>query len=172
MSEYHTAIHKEMLKLAKLDTSYFMGQQCGAFDFYGLLKDISQDKRLELGVQEEMQLSMSIGLAIKGYFPISIFQRMDFLPRACDSLVNHLDLMSRLSRNKYIPKMIIFTTVGSTKPLDVGLQHNKNLILGFNCLLSNIRVHDMKTVQDVEDCFYIARTIAESSILVARQDLF
>ncbi len=171
-SKYYTAIKKELTLLSNDPRCIILGQQCYYENFYGLLNDIPLSKRHEMPVIEELQMGMSIGLSLEGYLPISIFQRMDFLPRACDQIVNHLDLIPELSRNKFIPKVIVFTTIGSTKPLDVGLQHNKDLISGFRALLRNTPIYDLKTVEDVQQSFKLAVISKNSSILVARQDLF
>jgi pyruvate/2-oxoglutarate/acetoin dehydrogenase E1 component len=172
MNAYKSAIYEEMKKLARIPNSIFLGQQVAAEDFYGTLKDIPMDKRIELPVAEELQLGMSIGMALKGYLPISIYQRMDFLPRACDQLVNHLDLIEELSCGKFKPKVIIRTTVGSRHPLDTGLQHSKNLIDGFKHLLKNIAIVDVKTPQEVKDAYHAVQKIKNSIIIVEYQELY
>ena len=118
-SLYHKAIKEEMELFAKDERVLFIGQQIlPPDDFYGTLKDISKEKRTEFPVAEELQMGASLGLSLEGYLPISIFQRMDFLPRACDALINHLNLLPELSRGLFIPKIIIRTTIGSKSPLD------------------------------------------------------
>ncbi len=171
-SKYHQAIKEEMEEFAKDPKVMFIGQQVASEDFYNTLKDIPMNRRTEMPVAEELQMGLSIGLAIEGYLPISIYQRMDFLPRACDQLVNHLDLINELSRGKFNPKVIIVSSVGTNTPFNVGLQHNKNLIDGFKYMLKNIPVYDLKTVEDIKNGFNIAKTQNNSIILVARQELF
>jgi pyruvate/2-oxoglutarate/acetoin dehydrogenase E1 component len=80
-------------------------------------------------VAEELQMGMSIGLSLEGYLPISCYPRMDFLPRAMDQIVNHLDLLEDLSKGLFMPKVIIRTSIGLES---AGLQHNKNLRAEFN----------------------------------------
>lgn len=172
MNKYKETIKQELEELAKDKQTVFLGQQTAAEDFYGLLKDISLDKRAEMPVVEELQLSMSLGLALEGFKPVSIFQRMDFLPRACDALVNHLDLIRELSRDLFNPKVLIITTVGSTSPLDVGMQHNKDLTRGFRELLPSILVQNPKTSADVKHAFKLANEYNGSSLLVFYQDLW
>lgn len=171
-TQYHKALTEEMLKLSKNHKTIFLGQQVVSEDFYNTLTDVPMHCRRETPVVEEMQLGISIGLSLEGYLPISIFQRIDFLPRACDQLVNHLDLIPSLSRNMYIPKVIIRTTIGSTKPLDVGLQHNKNLILGFRRLLKTIPIFELLTPKDIHKYYKLAQERKESTILVEYQDLY
>ena len=171
-SDYWKTIQEELERFAKDQRVIFIGQQCLSETFYGLLENISINKRRELPVMEECQLGMSIGLALEGFLPISIFQRCDFLPRCADQLINHLNLIPEMSRSLFKPKIIIFTTIGSTKPLDVGPQHNKNLIDGFRLLLPNIPILDLQTEKDVKDGFGTAGIIDSSIMLVVRQDLF
>ena len=129
-------------------------------------------KRMEMPVAEEMQLGMSIGMALEGYLPISIYQRMDFLPRACDQLVNHLDIIKELSQGKFNPKVIIRTTVGSTHPMDKGLQHSKDLVKGFDALLTTIQVIPVKTVKQVKTAYSYARKTDKSVLIIEYQNLF
>ena len=75
------------------------------------------------------------------------------------------------TRGLYNPKVIIFTTVGNCKA-NVGIQHCKNLIKGFRLLCNNIPIYDLKNINDVNKYFKLAIKSENSSILVARQDLF
>jgi pyruvate/2-oxoglutarate/acetoin dehydrogenase E1 component len=161
-----------MENLAKLPNVIFLGQQVGAEDFYRTLTDISPDIRIEMPVAEELQMGISIGLALEGYLPISIYQRMDFLPRACDQIVNHLDLIEKASRGKFKPKVIIRTTVGATSPFDVGPQHNKNLMVGFANLVTNINVWSVTTPKEIVGAYNTALTSEKSSIIIEFQDLY
>lgn len=172
MSAYKREIHKQMLRLAKIKNTIFLGQQCWPEDFYQTLEKIPKSKRLEMPVAEELQLGMSIGLALEGYLPISIFQRMDFLPRACDQLVNHLDIIEELSRGMFAPKIIIRTTIGSTQPLDTGLQHSKDLSLGFSKLLKNVKVFVARSPKAIRDSYNFALESKESSIIVEDQNFY
>jgi pyruvate/2-oxoglutarate/acetoin dehydrogenase E1 component len=135
------------------------------------LKDISIEKRIEFPVCEELQLGMSIGLSFLGYLPISIIQRMDFLLRAADQIVNHLDLIAKLSRNAFSPKIIIRTTIGSTSPLDCGLQHSKDLTAGFQKLVS-FPIFKVTTVKEVKSAYKFARECKTPVMIVEDQNLY
>jgi len=170
-SEYHRAIVQEMEEFAKDDKVMFIGQQCESEDFYTTLKTISKHKRTEMPVAEEMQMGMSIGLAMEGFLPISIYQRIDFLPRAMDQLVNHLNIIKDMSRGMYNPKVIIRTTIGTNKPFDVGLQHNKDLTELFKVAL-NFPVIKVTTAQEVRDAYKLAREIDSSILIIEVQELY
>lgn len=171
-SLYHTSIRKQMEEFAKDKRVMFIGQQTASENFYNTLTNVPMKKRTEMPVAEELQLGLSIGLAMEGFLPISIYQRIDFLPRAMDQLVNHLDLLNEMSRGRFDPKVIIRTTIGTNEPFDVGLQHNKDLVRGFNNLLSNILVFHLKTVEDVNKVYNIARKGEMSMIIVEEQSLY
>lgn len=168
---YKEYITKEMDELVKDPRVLFLGQQVADQDFYGTLKNIPLDRRLEMPVAEEMQMGMSVGLAIEGFLPVSIYQRMDFLPRAMDQLVNHLNILHKLSKKKFCPKVIIRTTVGSKDPLDTGLQHSKDMIKGFQAML-DFPVLDLKTKDDIVKGYKLAREGCDSVMLVEWQDLY
>jgi pyruvate/2-oxoglutarate/acetoin dehydrogenase E1 component len=161
-----------MKLLAENKKVMFIGQQTASENFYNTLKDIPMDRRTEMPVAEEMQLGLSIGLSFQGYLPVSIYQRMDFLPRACDQLVNHLDLIKEASRGIFNPKVIIRTTVGTNNPFNVGIQHNKDLTEGFKALLKNIEVMPVKTVEEVKEAYKRARESENSVMIVEYQELY
>ena len=170
-SPYHLAISEEMQRFAKVANVIFLGQQVASEDFYGTLKGIPLDKRWEMPVAEDMQLGLSIGLALEGYLPISIFQRMDFLPRAMDQLVNHLNLIPTMSRGLYKPKVIIRTTIGSKSPIDVGPQHSQDLTEMLKAVLK-FPVVKVNTPEEVHDAYGMAGAGETSFLIVEVQDLY
>ena len=90
------------------------------------LKDVPKKKLLELPVAEEMQMGMSLGMAMDGNIPISIFPRWNFLLYGINQLVNHIDKFKIMAGDKIKPKIIIRTSIGSKKPLNGGVQHTQD----------------------------------------------
>ncbi len=170
-SEYHKAICNWMLKLAENQKTIFLGQQVASENFYDTLTNIPMHCRREMPVAEDMQLGISIGLALEGYLPVSIFQRMDFLPRAFDQLVNHLNIINELSRGMYNPKVIIRTTVGTKEPLDVGLQHSKDLTETIKSVCT-FPVFSVKDTQEVNWVYDYAIKSDTSIMVVEYQSLY
>lgn len=168
---YKETLWDEMKKLAENPKVIFLGQQVGAEDFYGTLTGIPVERRKEMPVAEELQMGMSIGLSLEGYIPVSIYQRMDFLPRAADQIVNHLDLLKTLSEGKFNPKVIIRTTVGVSGPLDIGLQHKKDLVDGFKALV-HFPVIRVTTIKEIRDAYKLARECEGPIMIVEMQDLY
>jgi pyruvate/2-oxoglutarate/acetoin dehydrogenase E1 component len=132
---------------------------------------VPAEKRLEMPVAEELQMGMSIGMSLEGYIPVSIYQRMDFLPRAMDQLVNHLDLIKKVSEGKFNPKVIIRTTIGVSGPLDIGLQHKKDLVDGMRAMV-HFPVIRVKTVEEIQSAYKLATECEGPIMIVEEQDLY
>ena len=135
-----------MLFLAEDPKTIFVGQSVsypGNAIYTGSLKDISMEKKIEMPVFEETQMGISIGLALEGFVPISVFPRYNFLIVALNQLVNHLDKMPHISHGKLRPKVIIKTMVGSVRPLDPGIQHKSDFTKAFRELFTEIVIEDL-----------------------------
>ena len=118
----------------------FMGQAV-AYAGTGMsntLKDISKDKLLELPVAEEMQMGMSLGMALNGVIPVSIYPRWNFLLCAVSQLVNHVDKLPLMSN--YKGKVIIRTSIGSERPLHPQHQHIGDYTDAFRMMCKTIEV--------------------------------
>lgn len=166
-SSYFDAICKSMNKLSNLDNTLFIGQQVGVKDFYGTLKDVPLNKRIEMPVAEEMQMGFCIGLALEGFLPVCIYQRMDFMYRAMDSLCNHLNLLPECSKGIFKPKVIIRTTIGNNFPLNPGPQHTQDLTEVFQRALKFpvVKVTNSKDVIEVYD-----RAIEDDTSIIIIED--
>lgn len=125
---YKDKLHQVMLKLAEDPRVVFIGQ--GLLDespFYGTLSGINKSRMLEMPCAEILSTGVAIGLALTGWIPILLFQRMDFMLLAADQLLNHAALFPRLSGDKIKVPMLIRACIGSqAEKFDVGIQHNKD----------------------------------------------
>ena len=77
--------------LAEKEDTVFLGQAvaCAGTAMSNTLKDIPDRRKVELPVDEDMQMGMTNGLALQGKLPVSIFPRWNFLLLATNQLVNH-----------------------------------------------------------------------------------
>jgi pyruvate/2-oxoglutarate/acetoin dehydrogenase E1 component len=107
---------------------------------YETLKKIPKSKKVELPVFEEVQMGLSIGLALEGYIPITCFPRFDFLILALNQIVNHADKIDHLTNNQFKSKIIIRTLIGSKKPLDAGPQHTQDYTEGLKKMLKFTKI--------------------------------
>ena len=82
--------------LAKSKKTIFIGQavEVPGTSMSNTLKNIKKNKLLELPVAEEMQMGITLGLAMDGNIPISIYPRWNFLLYAVNQLVNHIDKLN------------------------------------------------------------------------------
>ncbi len=126
--------------LAKDDRTIFLGQAVAVpgTGMSNTLKDISKDKLIELPVAEEMQMGMSLGMALHGRIPISVYPRWNFLLCAVSQLVNHVDKLSLMS--KYKANLIIRTSIGSERPLHPQCQHVGDFTEAFKLMCKTVEV--------------------------------
>ena len=79
--KYFDELKRSMEFLAQDSRTVFIGQavEVSGTAMSNTIIDIPLEKRLELPVAEEMQMGMTLGLAMEGNIPISIFPRWNFL---------------------------------------------------------------------------------------------
>lgn len=149
--KYFDEIKKSMEYLAKNKNTVFLGQAVSVpgTAMFNTLKDINIKKKIELPVAEEMQMGMSLGMALEGYIPVTIYPRWNFLLLATNQLVNHLDKISEISNNKIKPQIIIRTAVGSVRPLDPQSQHKGDFSKAFKQMCNNIDVYKITKANEV-----------------------
>ena len=171
---YKGQLTEAMAWLGEQSDTVFLGQQVlyPGNAIFGTLKDVPDDKKVEFPVAEELQVGASIGLALQGYVPICIIPRMDFLWRAADQLVNHLDKIREMSRGEFNPRIIIRTAIGSTSPLDPGPQHRGDYTDVLETLLPNVRVMRLTTPYDIQPAYMGAYASKRSWLLVEDSNLY
>mgnify|MGYP006136618797 CR=1 FL=1 len=145
MSSYSREIIKAMRFLASKKETIFLGQSVifSGNLIYKTLTKINHKKKIELPVFEEVQMGMSLGMALNGMFPVTCYPRFDFLLCAMNQLVNHADKIKYITRGQFSPRMIIRVLVGAKKPLDGGEQHTQNYIREFKNIFKFIKVFDL-----------------------------
>ncbi len=162
--------------LSQQEDTIFIGQ---AVEYAGTamtntLTDVSKKKLKEFPVSEEFQLGSSIGLAMNGYVPISIFPRWNFLLLAVNQIVSHLDKMSAISQGGFQPKLIIRTSIGSQRPLHPHHQHVGDFTEAFRLMTSNINIVRLEEPKEIFHAYKYAyeRDDGISSILVEYGDFY
>lgn len=152
------SLSEAMEFLGQQPDTLFLGQGvgCGGTRMSKDFEGVPAEKRLEFPVAEELQLGVSLGLSLEGFIPVSVFPRLNFLWRAADQLINHLDKLPLYGG--YLPKVIIRTAIGSKTPLDAGPQHTGDCTDALNSVLETVavrRVGDddpLKVYQDAYGC--------------------
>ncbi len=174
--KYFDGLKKSMDWLAEKPETIFLGQ---AVEYPGTamtntLTDVPKNKLLEMPVAEEMQMGISIGLAVNGTIPISIYPRWNFLLLATNQLVNHLDKMSIYSNGEFIPKVIIRTSIGSVRPINPQIQHTGDYSDAFKSMLKKVEIIVLNEPNQIFPAFQKAylRDDGRSTILVEYGDYY
>jgi pyruvate/2-oxoglutarate/acetoin dehydrogenase E1 component len=172
--KYASEISRAMDYLASHEKTVFLGQSVAypGNVISNTLEHLPPVKKIELPVFEDTQMGMSIGLAMQGYIPVSVFPRFNFLLLAVNQLVNHLDKIQVLTKGQVRPKVIIKTMVGSTRPLHPGIQHCGDFTEAFRMLLDNVEVIKLEEPEQVFPAYKKAleRQDGKSTLLVELGD--
>lgn len=173
---YKDQLVKAMEWLAEKEDTIFMGQSVkfSGNAIFNTLKSIPDKKKIELPVFEELQMGISTGMALEGFIPISCYPRFDFILRACDQLVNHLDKFREMSDGKMLPKVIIRVAIGAKKPLDGGVQHTQDYTNAMREMLKDINVILLNEPDEIVDIFKEAylRKDGKSSLIIEWGDFY
>ena len=167
---------KSMDFLAKDKRIIFLGQAV-AYPGTGMtntLKNVSKEKLYELPVAEEMQMGLTIGLALNNFVPVSIYPRWNFLLLATNQLVNHLDKIKVMSNGKFKTKAIIRTSVGSERPLHPQYQHVGDFTDSIQKVCKEIEIIRLEEAKDILPAYKkaLTREDGKSTILVEYGDFY
>ena len=153
--KYKDELIRSMKFLSDDPRTIFLGQSVkySGNAIYNTMRDVPNEKRLEMPVFEDVQMGLSMGLALEGYVPISCFPRFDFVLLAGNQLVNHLDKIGEMSKGKMKPKVIIRTSVGSKVPLNGGIQHTQDYTEAFRSMLTTVNVVFLNEPEEIFPAF-------------------
>lgn len=174
--KYFDELKRSMDFLAQDPRTVFIGQAVAVpgTAMTNTLKDVSRDKLLELPVAEEMQMGMTLGMALQGAVPVSIYPRWNFLLCAINQLVNHLDKVQVMSNGAYRPKAIIRTGIGSERPLHPQFQHVGDFTDAIRAMCTTIEVIRVDEPADIFPAYEKAllRDDGRSTIVVEYGDYY
>lgn len=131
-----------MEMLAEHPDTIFLGQSI-VYPGTGLFDSVAHlpaHKKYEMPVAENLQMGVSIGLALTGKIPISIYPRWNFIIGATDQIVNHLDKLYLMSNGGFTPKVIVRVSIGSVDPIDPQDQHKGDFTEAFRSMCKNINI--------------------------------
>lgn len=157
-----------MLLLAAQPKAIFMGQGVASdgVAMHGDLEGIPDSQRIEFPIAEELNIGAALGMSLVGWLPIVQIPRMDFLLRAMDQLVNHLDKLAEMSRGQFVPKVIVRTRVGSKTPLNAGPQHTQRHTEAFQMMMTTVVVEEIEYPSDIMPTYGAAIRRTGSTIVV------
>ncbi len=167
---YFDELKRTMEWLAEQSQTLFLGQTVagpGTFMFQ-TLRDLSPEKTLEMPINESFQMQFTLGLALDGYVPISVYPRQNFLLLATSDMVNMLDRIPAMTDNQVLPKVIIRVASGPYKPVHPGHQHIGNYAEGFRKMFSWIEVVELEEPEEIFPAYKYAfeREDNKSTLLI------
>lgn len=172
---YKDIITETMSEIGKKEEALFIGQGLITGDkVYGTMNlapmQEGNSKCLELPCAENLHIGTAIGLALQGFRPIVIFQRMDFILCAADAIINHLCLMPKMSGGQFKLPVLIRAIVGSqSKDFDAGLQHTKDFSDLFKPYMA---VYELKRAGGIRSTYEQAWNEQEPAMLVEYKDYY
>jgi len=174
--KYFEELKKSMEFLGIDNKTFFIGQ---AVEYAGTamtntLKDISPNQKIELPVAEEMQMGMTLGMAMNGLKVVSIFPRWNFMLYSINQLINHIDKFKIMNGDNFKGKIIIRTSIGSERPLHPQFQHIGDYSDAIKNMSSNIDIIKLNQPEDIFISYEKAysRKDGKSTILVEYGDYY
>ena len=168
--KYFDELKRTMEWLALQPKIMFVGQTVagpGTFMFQ-TLRDCPKDRTLEMPINESFQMQFTIGMALAGYIPISVYPRQNFLLLALADMANMLDKIPEVSDGKWPIKVIVRVATGPDAPVHPGHQHIGNYAEGFRKMFSHIDVVELDTAEQIFPAYEYAfnRTDGKSTLII------
>ena len=148
---YFDELKRTMEWLAQQPKTLFVGQTVagpGTF-MYQTLRDVPAEKTLEMPINESFQMQFTLGLALEGYVPISVYPRQNFLLLATADMVNMLDHLPAMTDQQVQPRVIIRVAAGPYKPVHPGHQHVGNYAEAFGAMFTWIEVVELQEPEEI-----------------------
>lgn len=148
--KYFDELKRTMEWAAQQKDVVFLGQAVGVPGtfMFNTLKEVPENMRVELPVSESFQMQLTVGAALSGLVPISVYPRLNFLMLAMGDLANIVDKMPEIYP-QHCPKVIIRSAVGPDSPVHPGHQHIGDFTEGFKKIFKNIEVVRLENPEDV-----------------------
>ena len=172
--KYFDELKRSMDYLAEDSRTVFIGQAVAypGTAMSNTLKDVAKEKLIEFPVAEEFQMGASLGMALNGMIPVSVYPRWNFLLCGVNQLVNHIDKLSMMS--DYKAKVIIRTGIGSERPLHPQHQHVGDFTDAFRLMCKTVEIIRLEEPEDIFPAYEKAlmRDDNRSTILVEYGDYY
>lgn len=132
---YKNAITQAMTEIGNIN-SVFIGYNVTNGNAMGNLVNVSDDKKIETPVAENLMAGLAIGMSFEGYKPVVYYERHDFMLVAADAIVNHINYIERISHGEYKCPVILRTVVADGGPFYSGPTHSQDFTEGFRKMVS------------------------------------
>ena len=174
--KYFDELKRTMEWIAQQPRTIFVGQTVagpGTF-MYQTLRDLPAEKALEMPINESFQMQFTLGLALAGYVPVSVYPRQNFLLIATADMVNTLDKIPIISSYKLLPKVLIRVAAGPDWPVHPGHQHVGNYAQAFREMFDWIEVTELNEPKEIFPSYKHAleREDNKSTILIEHGNFY
>ena len=174
--KYFDELKRAMNYLGSQKKTIFIGQavEVPGTAMSNTLLEVPKNKLLELPVAEEMQMGMTLGLAMDGNVPISIFPRWNFLLYGINQLINHIDKYNVMVGKENDIKVIIRTGIGSQRPLHPQHQHIGDFTESIEKMCTTIDIIKLVEPEDIFPAYEKAfnRKDGRNTIIVEYGDFY
>jgi len=158
--KYFDELKRTMEWIAQQPQTLFVGQTVagpGTFMFQ-TLRDVPKSRTLEMPINESFQMQFTIGLALAGYIPISVYPRQNFMLLATSDMVNMLDKIPAISQDKVQPRILIRVAAGPFKPVHPGHQHIGNYAEALRRMFTWVEVVELQEPDQIFPAYQHALT--------------
>jgi len=174
--KYFDELKRTMEWVAQQPKTLFVGQTVagpGTF-MYSTLKDVAPEKALEMPINESFQMQFTLGLALAGYVPISVYPRQNFLLLATGDMSNMIDKMPAISGNTVLPRILIRVATGPDAPVHPGHQHIGNFAEAFRKMFAWIEVVELNEPEEIFPAYKHAleRKDARATLLIEHGNFY
>ncbi len=168
--KYFDELKRTMEWLATQPKVQFVGQTVagpGTFMFQ-TLRDCPKERALEMPINESFQMQFTIGMALAGYIPVSVYPRQNFLLLATGDMANMLDKLPEVTEGKWPVKVIIRVATGPDFPVHPGHQHIGNYAEALRRMFTAIDVVELDTAESIFPAYKQAleRTDGKSTLII------
>lgn len=174
--KYFDELKRTMEWLAHEPRVMFVGQTVagpGTF-MYQTLRDCPGERTLEMPINESFQMQFTIGMALAGYIPVSVYPRQNFLLLAAGDMVNMLDKIPIVSGGEWPFKVIIRVAIGPDEPVHPGHQHVGNYAQALRRLFERIEVVELNRAEEIFPAYSraLSRTDGKSTLLIENGNFY
>ena len=141
---------------------------------YSTLKDTAPEKALEMPINESFQMQFTLGLALAGYVPISVYPRAEFSLAATGDMSNMIDKMPAISGNTVLAQVPDPGGNGPDQPVHPGHQHVGNFAEAFGKLFHWIEVVELNEPEEIFPAYKHAleRKDARATLLIEHGNFY
>jgi pyruvate/2-oxoglutarate/acetoin dehydrogenase E1 component len=125
-------------------------------------------------INESFQMQFTLGMALAGYIPVSVYPRQNFLLLATADMANMIDKVKAISAGQWPIKVIIRVATGPDAPVHPGHQHIGNYAEAMKKLFENIEVVELNNAEEIFPAYKNAleRADGKSTLIIEHGNFY